>query len=374
MREFGKVSARFWVDSEMETLSDDGKLLALYLLTTHHGNLLGIFRMPMGYIATDLKWDMEKTIQTFDELETKRFAKRSSNGDLIVINNYTKHNRTENNRQLDARLRLVLTLPENLDDLLPEAANVIDGIIQKACAGEGSSETEQLLEQIHTRYMQREEKVRLEKREERREKREERSIDKIYVRSDDQTTKRHDSSAESSPLPMLKTKPYDSYPEDFIEWWNQYPKREGDKGHKKQTFGKYKKRLADGHSPESLLANILNYARYCDETGATGTQYVKTTVVYLNNPDNLTNQWTVNYEARQRHSGKLSLVEQVEQANAHILQPGSPGAFSGTKAFSGTEAFSGGNIYDVESERSGDAVFDHDGPVRPEVDQCLRSG
>ncbi|WP_257263947.1 hypothetical protein [Endozoicomonas sp. ONNA2] len=131
MRGFGKVSARFWVDSEMETFSDNGKLLALYLLTTHHGNLLGIFRMPMGYIATDLKWDMDKKIQTFDELETKHFAKRSSNGDLIVINNYTKHNRTENNRQLDARLRLVLTLPENLDDLLPEAANVIDQLFKK---------------------------------------------------------------------------------------------------------------------------------------------------------------------------------------------------------------------------------------------------
>ncbi|USE36402.1 hypothetical protein [Endozoicomonas sp. SCSIO W0465] len=174
MREFGKVSAHFWIDSEMETLSDNGKLLALYLLTTHHGNLLGIFRMPLGYIATDLKWDLEKTEQTFDELESKRFAKRSSTGDLVVINNYTKHNRTDNNRQLDARLRLLLTMPENLDDLLPEAANVIDVIIRKARESEGSSETSQLLEQIHTRYMHGEENVRPEKREERKEKREKR--------------------------------------------------------------------------------------------------------------------------------------------------------------------------------------------------------
>ncbi len=156
------------------------------------------------------------------------------------------------------------------------------------------------------------------------------------------------------------------FSESFEQWWSQYPKREGDKGNKTKTFGHYKTRLREGHTPEALLGNILKYARYCDETQVTGTQYVKTTTAYLNNPDNASNPWTVNYEARQRNSGKLSLVEQVEQANAHILQPG---AFSEQGAFSAE-----GAIYDVEPEGSGESVLDHDGPVRPEVDQCLRSG
>ena len=441
MREFGKVSAHFWIDSDMETLSDNGKLLALYLLTTHHGNLLGIFRMPLGYIATDLKWDLEKTAQTFDELETKRFAKRSSNGDLIVIHNYTKHNRTENNRQLDARLRLLLTMPSNLDDLLPEAANVIDGIVRKATEYEGSSETSQLLEQIHTRYLHREVNVRLEKREERIEKREDKRLYKTYVRSDDRTNERNepsdDSSSQSSDPPTVppfsastvkspdataggaptllpvesssqmatepsngwltessngssvepsngwstessnrssmepsngssvessnqssaksstnstdpKTKAYDAYPDDFIEWWSQYPKREGDKGHKKQTFGKYKKRLKEGHTAESLLANLLNYAHYCDDTSATGTQFVKTTVVYLNNPDNLSNPWTVNYAARERANRRPEPLDQFLEANAEHYRPET----------------GGGGYYPEADSRP---VWDHDRPVRREM-------
>ncbi|WP_157673377.1 hypothetical protein [Endozoicomonas ascidiicola] len=158
------------------------------------------------------------------------------------------------------------------------------------------------------------------------------------------------------------------FSESFEQWWSQYPKREGDKGNKTKTFGHYKTRLREGDTPESLLTNLLKYARYCDETQTTGTQYVKTTTAYLNNPDNVTNQWTVNHAARQRHSGKLSLVEQVEQANAHILHPGE------SPAFAGQEAFGGGNIYDAEPEGSGETVFDHDGTVRAEVDECIRSG
>ena len=159
------------------------------------------------------------------------------------------------------------------------------------------------------------------------------------------------------------------FSESFEQWWSQYPKREGDKGNKTKTFGHYKTRLGEGNTPEGLLANLLKYARYCDETQVTGTQYVKTTTAYLNNPDNVSNHWTVNYEARQRHSGKLSLVEQVEQANAHILHPEGSGRFAGQAAFDGQ-----GAIYDVEPEGPGEPVFDDDRPVRAEVDQCIRSG
>ncbi|MGO0309828.1 hypothetical protein ACTL6P_25195 [Endozoicomonas acroporae] len=383
MKDFGKVSGQFWISDDIQSLSDKAKLLALYLLTTGHGNLIGIFRMPKGYIAADLNWEEPSVERAIAELTASGFLLASDQCQYICIPQFMEHNPVDNITQIDARLKLLVKLPQILLEELPGVIPVIERAVAKASDYKGSKQTKALLESARKMLGNCSEESRLENKRN-REIENKRNLYKTYVRSDDRTTPRMGEVPSSAGSTTGATSRMGEVPssagsttgataknaksgkadfsESFEEWWSQYPKREGDKGNKTKTFGHYKTRLREGHSCDDLLANILNYARYCDETGATGTQYVKTTTTYLNNPDNASNPWMVNYEARQRNSGKLSLVEQVEQANAHILQPERTGNFSG------------GNIYDVEPERSGDAVFDHDGAVRPEVDQCLRSG
>ncbi len=389
MKAFGKIESQFWDTMRHEKISDQSKMLAAYLLTCKHGNMIGIFSLPRAYIMGDLNWDAETVDRTVRELLANRFLSVSEQSDFICINKFMAHNRAENVRQMEARLRLLLNLPESLPDDLPMFASLVSGELLKASSFKASSDTRQLIEQVRSKFTKcsepvsellanSEEKVRLENKRN-REIENKRKTYKTYVRSDDRTTSMTgevSSSAGSTTgttAGKAKSGKVD-FSESFEQWWSQYPKREGDKGNKTKTFGHYKTRLREGHSPEDLLANILKYARYCDETQATETQYVKTTTAYLNNPDNVINQWTVNHAARQRNSGKLSLVEQVEQANAHILHPEGSGGFAG-EVFSGQGAFSAkGAIYDVEPERSGEPVFDHDRPVRTEVDECLRSG
>lgn len=375
MKDFGKVSGQFWISDDIQSLSDKAKLLALYLLTTGHGNLIGIFRMPKGYIAADLNWEEPSVERAIAELTASGFLLASDQCQYICIPQFMEHNPVDNITQIDARLKLLVKLPQILLEELPGVIPVIERAVAKASDYKGSKQTKALLESARKMLGNCSEESRLENKRN-REIENKRNLYKTYVRSDDRTTPRMGevpSSAGSTTgatprkgeVPQAKSGKVD-FSESFEQWWSQYPKREGDKGNKTKTFGHYKTRLRESHTPEALLANILKYARYCDETRVTGTQYVKTTTAYLNNPDNASNPWTVNYEARQRNSGKLSLVEQVEQANAHILQPG---AFSEQGAFRAE-----GAIYDVEPEGSGESVLDHDGPVRPEVDQCLRSG
>lgn len=54
MRDYGKVYTRFWLKQNVLSWSDSAKLLGLYLLTCPHCNLLGCFRLPIGYVASDL--------------------------------------------------------------------------------------------------------------------------------------------------------------------------------------------------------------------------------------------------------------------------------------------------------------------------------
>ena len=43
----------------MRRVSDDARLLALYLLTGQHTNMIGCFRLPDGYVSEDLAWTPE---------------------------------------------------------------------------------------------------------------------------------------------------------------------------------------------------------------------------------------------------------------------------------------------------------------------------
>ena len=76
MRDYGKVYSTFWSSSTTGGMSDDAKLLALYLMTCHHSTIAGVFRLPDGYISEDLGWVPERVSKGFAELLAKGFANR----------------------------------------------------------------------------------------------------------------------------------------------------------------------------------------------------------------------------------------------------------------------------------------------------------
>ena len=62
MRIYGAVQVCFWANAETQYLSDQGKLLAIYLLTGPHSNMIGCFRLPDGYITEDLRWPNQSVL------------------------------------------------------------------------------------------------------------------------------------------------------------------------------------------------------------------------------------------------------------------------------------------------------------------------
>ena len=172
MKTFGKVESRFWDTLRHEQISDHGKLLAAYLLTCKHGNMIGIFSLPRAYIMGDLNWDAETAEQTVRELLANRFLSVSEQNDFICINKFMEHNRAENVKQMEARLRLLLNLPDDLPDTLPTLTGLISRELLKASSFKGSSDTRRLIDQVRNKFEKcsdlvrepftnREEKVRL---------------------------------------------------------------------------------------------------------------------------------------------------------------------------------------------------------------------
>ncbi|EQA5358081.1 DnaT-like ssDNA-binding domain-containing protein [Serratia marcescens] len=128
MRDYGKVHTSFWISDGMRQVSDDARLLALYLLTGQHTNMIGCFRLPDGYVSEDLGWPFERVSKGFDELSNNGFATRDSTSKWVLIRNFMEWNTIDNPNQGISALRLFTQVPDNTS-LKPVLARVLANAI-----------------------------------------------------------------------------------------------------------------------------------------------------------------------------------------------------------------------------------------------------
>lgn len=113
MRDYGKVHTRFWLTPETLMWSDDAKLLYLYLLSSPHCNLLGCFRIPLGYLSEDLQWQVERVQAALAELiEAKRIIRCEQTG-WTLLHDFLMQNPIENPNQGKAAQRLLEDVPSD---------------------------------------------------------------------------------------------------------------------------------------------------------------------------------------------------------------------------------------------------------------------
>lgn len=112
MREYGKVYSTFWSSSTTQSLSDDGRLLALYLMTCSHSTIAGVFRLPDGYVAEDLGWSGERVHQGFAELFAKGFANRCATTKWVWVVKHLEWNKPENPNQRKSAAKIAQSVPQ----------------------------------------------------------------------------------------------------------------------------------------------------------------------------------------------------------------------------------------------------------------------
>lgn len=111
MRIYGSIQTCFWENAEAQQLSDQGKLLATYLFTGPHSNMIGCFRLPAGYITEDLNWDIQKVKAAFHELDVMQFITRDEASGWLLIDNFLKWNPIQNPRQAKGIQKLFDAVP-----------------------------------------------------------------------------------------------------------------------------------------------------------------------------------------------------------------------------------------------------------------------
>jgi hypothetical protein len=109
-RDYGKVHASFWTSDTLTGLTDDAKLLALYLLTCPHANIAGVFRLPMAYAVEDMGWDAERLRNGFETLSAAGFCRYDKSGWLWIVK-WLKWNKPDNQNMWKAVDKAVAQVP-----------------------------------------------------------------------------------------------------------------------------------------------------------------------------------------------------------------------------------------------------------------------
>lgn len=112
MRDYGKVHTSFWTSANIRAMSEDGRALAMYLLTCPHGTIAGVFRLPDGYACEDLQWDSERVNKGFVELLENGFANRCETTKWVWVAKHFEWNQPENPNQKKAATKVANQIPD----------------------------------------------------------------------------------------------------------------------------------------------------------------------------------------------------------------------------------------------------------------------
>jgi hypothetical protein len=110
---YQRIFTSIWQDEKVLQLSEDGRVLFLYILTSPHSNSLGLYVLLKQYILGDLGWDNKRLDKPFAELISQGLIDYDEKNRLILVENHLKHNPIANLNQVKANVKLTLRMPKS---------------------------------------------------------------------------------------------------------------------------------------------------------------------------------------------------------------------------------------------------------------------
>lgn len=116
MARYSKIYNSMWSDPDFENLSNEGKLLYVYLLTCPIGSSAGYFRLPVKQVAIDLDLTKAEALKLLTEDNSLWEYDESTN--QVFIRNYLKYNKLGGAKQmanLNLQIKGLADSPLHLD-------------------------------------------------------------------------------------------------------------------------------------------------------------------------------------------------------------------------------------------------------------------
>jgi len=120
MHNYRKVYPSFWVGEkacELRELGSIAHLMAINLMTNAHTDILGIYYLPIPYLAHDIAISAEEATAALNKLCAFGFCRYDEQSEYIWVVNMTKYQIEEALKPQDNRVKHIQTLYESLPKL-----------------------------------------------------------------------------------------------------------------------------------------------------------------------------------------------------------------------------------------------------------------
>ncbi len=106
MRDYGKISPHFWIGATGRALRRagmDAQLVALYLISSPHANMIGIYYLPIAYLAGDTGLSFEGASKGLTKVIATGFAKYDEALEVVFVPSLAKFQVAERLHKDDKR-------------------------------------------------------------------------------------------------------------------------------------------------------------------------------------------------------------------------------------------------------------------------------
>ncbi len=121
---YSRIEDKFWIDPMVRKMTEDARILFLYILTTPQRNIVGLFHLPSAFACYHLQWTPQRFEKALKELIKANRVKYDFDLELIFIKNFFKYQAPENPNQVKSAIEVLNELPDTL--LLADLANILE--------------------------------------------------------------------------------------------------------------------------------------------------------------------------------------------------------------------------------------------------------
>jgi hypothetical protein len=107
MRDYGKVSPQFWIGRTGKALrgNAEAQVLALYLMTSPHANMIGIYHCPVAYMAHETGLSLEGASKALQSLIEADFCTFDAVDEYVFVHQFALHQVGESLLPTDKRCK-----------------------------------------------------------------------------------------------------------------------------------------------------------------------------------------------------------------------------------------------------------------------------
>lgn len=94
MRDYGKVSPHFWIGKtgkELRQAGSESQLVALYLLTSPHANMIGLYYMPLAFLSHETGLSIEGASKGLNSAIKAGFCKYDEQSEMVWVIEMATH-------------------------------------------------------------------------------------------------------------------------------------------------------------------------------------------------------------------------------------------------------------------------------------------